>query len=34
MNEEEYHKFIEEKQPNIYQIIVYKNNKKYIQKLE
>ena len=28
MNKEELHKFIEEKQPNICQIVAYKNNKK------
>lgn len=28
MNQEELHKFIEEKQPNICQIVTYKDNKK------
>ena len=28
MNKEELHKFIEEKQPNICQIVAYKDNKK------
>ena len=30
MNKEELHKFIEEKQPNICQIVAYKNNVKNI----
>ena len=28
MNKEELHKFIEEKQPNICQVVAYKNNEK------